>query len=155
MTLRQAVRVIYLIDTNVVLRALDTKSPEHHLARQSTHRLLQAGHQRRCVPQNFIELWNVLTRPVQYNGLGKSTTQAERVLAMAERLFPLLGDSPNTYAIWRRLIVDHQVCGKQSHDARIAAAMLTLGVSHILTFNFSDFKRYSPEGIVAVDPRAV
>jgi hypothetical protein len=37
----------------------------------------------------------------------------------------------------------------------VVAAMMVHGVRHILTFNTSDFARYAPERIVAVDPTTV
>jgi predicted nucleic acid-binding protein len=43
----------------------------------------------------------------------------------------------------------------QVHDARLVASMKANGVTHILTFNISDFARYEVEGIVVVDPVTV
>jgi len=45
------------------------------------------------------------------------------------------------------------VSGRQVHDARLAAVMLAHGVSHVLTFNVEDFRRYP--GIVTVNPHDV
>ena len=45
------------------------------------------------------------------------------------------------------------VKGKQAHDARLAAAMLRHSVTHLLTYNTSDFQRY-PE-ITALSPVSV
>jgi predicted nucleic acid-binding protein len=59
------------------------------------------------------------------------------------------------YTEWRRLVVSFEVSGMQVHDARIVAAMIVHGVTHILTFNTADFVRYSTRGIVAVDPTTV
>ncbi len=39
------------------------------------------------------------------------------------------------------------------HDARLVAAMLVHGLSHILTFNTTEFARYSE--ITAVHPTAI
>ncbi len=47
------------------------------------------------------------------------------------------------------------VSGVQVHDARLVAAMISHGATHILTFNTADFARYAPEGIMAVDPATV
>jgi predicted nucleic acid-binding protein len=89
------------------------------------------------------------------NGFGLTPTATERLLRIAERLFPLLPDSPAIYPAWRRLVVEYSVSGVQVYDARLAASMLVHNVTHILTFNTSDFARYVPEGIVAVDPTTV
>ena len=51
--------------------------------------------------------------------------------------------------------MDYGVSGVQVHDARLVATMIVHGVTHILTFNTSDFVRYAPQGIVAVDPATV
>ena len=51
--------------------------------------------------------------------------------------------------------MEYSVSGVQVYDARLAASMLVYNVTYILTFNTSDFARYAPEGIVAVDPTTV
>ena len=113
------------------------------------------GHQLQATLQNFIEFWNALTRPINRNGFGLTPLETDRLLQRAERLFPLLPDLPTLYAEWRRLVVAYGVSGVQVHDARLVAAILSHGATHILTFNTADFARYASEGIVAVDPETV
>jgi predicted nucleic acid-binding protein len=50
-------------------------------------------------------------------------------------------------------VVRHQVSGKQVYDARIVAAMLVHNLTHLLTFNDGDFKRFTE--ITVVNPRDV
>jgi predicted nucleic acid-binding protein len=112
--------------------------------------LLTRG-ERVCVfPQNLIEFWNVASRPTGVNGLGFSSSQTEAEVSKIESLLTVLPDSPAIYPEWRRLVVAHSVLGKQVHDARIVATMNIHKVTHILTFNLDDFKRYS--AIALVDP---
>ena len=87
--------------------------------------------------------------------MGLSPANAIGLLLKAERLFPLLPDLPAVYAEWRELVVNYGVSGVQVHDARLVATMLVHGLTHILTFNTSDFARYRSKGIVAVDPATV
>jgi predicted nucleic acid-binding protein len=147
--------VIYLVDTNVVLRFADRAHPLHPTIRAAVRKLRTSGHKLRAAPQNFVEFWNVATRPIERNGFGLVPATADRLLRLVERLFPLLPDSPAVYTEWRRLVVSFEVSGVQVHDARIVAAMIVHGVTHILTFNTADFVRYSTRGIVAVDPTTV
>jgi hypothetical protein len=77
------------------------------------------------------------------------------MLRLVERLFPLLPDMPTVYPEWRQLVVNFEVIGVQAHDARLVAAMIAHDVTHLLTFNTSDFSRYISTGIVAVDPASV
>ncbi len=147
--------MIYLVDTNVLLRFVHRSDPRHEIVRTAIFKLRSDNHQLRVTSQNFIEFWNVSTRPVRQNGFGLTAIQANRLLQIAERLFPLLPDSPAIYLKWRKLVVDCAVSGVQVHDARLVAAMLVNNITHILTFNTSDFSRYVAEGIIAIDPHAV
>lgn len=65
----------------------------------------------------------------------------------------LLPDREAIYREWRRLVVAHAVSGVQVHDARLAAAMLVHGITHLLTLNSADFVRFP--GITAVRPSEI
>jgi predicted nucleic acid-binding protein len=145
--------VDYLADTNILLRSASPAHPMHADAVRSVGTLLSRG-ERVCVfPQNLIEFWAVATRPAGVNGLGFSPSQAEAEVGKIESLLTVLPDSPSIYPEWRRLVIAHSVSGKQVHDARIVAAMKVHGITHLLTFNLSDFSRYS--FLTLVDPVSV
>jgi predicted nucleic acid-binding protein len=144
--------VIYLVDTNVLLRFADRAHPLHPRVRAAVRTLRAEGHSLRATPQNCVEFWNVATRPADKNGLGLVPAEADRLLRLVERLFPVLPDVPAVYRQWRQLVVLFDVSGVQVHDARLVAAMTVHSVTHILTLNGTDFIRYRVLGIVAVDP---
>ena len=147
--------MVFLADTNVLLRFADRTHPVHPIIRAALRKLRTNGHRVCATPQNFVEFWNVATRPTERNGFGLAPANADRLLRLVERLFPLLPDSPAVYTKWRRLVVSFGVSGIQVHDARIVATMIVHGVTHILTFNTTDFVRYGTRGIVTVDPTTV
>ena len=147
--------MIYLADTNILLRFADRTHPVHPTVRAAVRKLRANGHSMCATPQNFVEFWSVATRSTERNGFGLPPTHADRLLRLVERLFPLLPDSSMVYTEWRGLVVSFGVSGVQVHDARIVAAMIVHGVTHILTFNTTDFVRYGTRGIVAVDPTTV
>ncbi len=147
--------MIYLVDTNVLLRIIDSNNPRYQIAQDAVHKLKAKGHQLQTTPQNFIEFWNVSTRPIDKNGLGHKPSDTNRILQHLELLFPLLQDAPDIYPEWKQLVVSYNVSGVQVFDARLVAVMISHNVKHILTFNTSDFTRYVTEGIVAVDPETV
>ena len=68
-------------------------------------------------------------------------------------IFTLLRDERQVFRFWRELVSQHDVRGKNAHDARLVAAMLRHGVNEILTFNTADFARYP--GITVLDPHAI
>ena len=145
----------YLVDTNVLVRFAPRRDPLRAVVRAAIRELRARGHSLRAAPQNFVEFWNVTTRPVSRNGFGFSPAAADRRLHRMEQLFPILPAAPAVYPEWRRLVVVYGVSGVQVHDAHLVAAMRVHGVRHILTFNTADFARYAPEGVVAVDPATV
>ena len=67
--------------------------------------------------------------------------------------YPLLLDTFSLYVEWETLVSKQACRGKVAHDARYVAAMKTHGVTHIQTFNVSDFTRFP--GISILDPSVV
>jgi predicted nucleic acid-binding protein len=55
----------------------------------------------------------------------------------------LLPDNARILPEWERLFTQHSVSGKNAHDARYVAAMNVHNITHILTVNKDDFKRFS------------
>jgi predicted nucleic acid-binding protein len=142
-----------LVDTNVLLRAIQQQNLLSPVARSALKGLHRRGFRLCVAPQNVREFWNVCTRPTDLNGLGMSPSGAERHTRLLEKYFTILPDSLASYSTWRALVIAHSVLGVKVHDAWLVATMKVHGVAQILTFNTGDFARY--DGIVSVDPRSV
>lgn len=147
--------MIYVPDTNVLLRFAMRSDLQHVLVLSAIRNLKSNDDEVRILPQTCVEFWNVATRPVLGNGFGLSIDNANHSLQLVEELFPLLPDNARIFERWRKLVVDFGISGVQVHDARIVAAMLVHDITRILTFNTKDFSRYSSLGIVAIDPAKV
>jgi predicted nucleic acid-binding protein len=142
-----------LVDTNILSRMAEPGHAMSADALNSTRVLGLRGYTLHIVPQNLYEFWVVCTRPIRVNGLGKSLPEAIAELNKVKALFTLLDDTPALYPEWERLVATHAVLGKNAHDARLAAAMLVHGVTHLLTFNDADFRRFP--GITVLTPAAI
>lgn len=142
-----------LVDTNILLRITRRSDPQHKAVDTALSRLAGQGTSLYFTHQNIAELWNAMTRPVARNGLGLTVVEAEQQVRAIEAGMSLLSDSDAVYREWRRMIVHFNISGVQVHDARLAAAMLVYGVSHILTLNVSDFIRFTD--LTAIHPGAV
>lgn len=145
--------MIVLVDSGILVRYFqptDAAYPGIHAALA----LLQSRGDGVAVSlQNLSEFWNVCTRPKSARGgLGLTIPETERRLTILERQLPIVAEHASTYSIWRGLVVQYRVSGKQVHDARLAALMLAHGLTHILTLNGADFARYP--GITVIDPAA-
>lgn len=141
----------YLLDTNVLLRSVQLQHPMHPVAKNAVNAVtkLLASQEEVCLmPQNLIKFWAVATRPVENNGLGLTIAQAKQETARLKVMFAFKPDVPAIFALWEHLVEHYQVSGKPTHDARLVAARQAHGVSHLLTFNTGDFKRYA--SIIAV-----
>jgi predicted nucleic acid-binding protein len=142
-----------LLDTNLLARMAQPGTAGCQVAHDATDALGRRGDTACLVPQVLYELWAVATRPVAVNGLGFSASQATAELSRVLALFPLLADTPAIFPEWHRLVTAHAVMGRNAHDARLVAAMMVHGLTHVLTFNVGDFARFP--GIIALDPAVV
>jgi predicted nucleic acid-binding protein len=147
--------MIYLLDTNILVRLANPQSPQEPLARKSIRYLLEEGHTLVTGSQVIQEFFTVATRPLSARGgLGMSVPKVLEHISDFEEAVSLLSEVP-LHNIWLRLVSKYEISGVAAHDARLAAFMIAHQISHILTFNDKDFSRYAPEGIIAVTPQSV
>jgi predicted nucleic acid-binding protein len=139
-----------LIDTSTLLRTLQPLHPQRETARAAIKALTARGRDLHIVPQNFVELWVIATRPVERNGLGMAPDTVAMELTRIESMFDLLPETPAIYPVWERLVIQYRVSGKPAHDARLVAAMQVHGLTGILTFDGTGVSRYA--GIEVVHP---
>jgi predicted nucleic acid-binding protein len=144
--------VKWLADTNILLRSLQTSHPVYGDVARAVDILLARGDELCVIAQNLIEFWAVATRPIANNGLGLTLTRATQELTNLKASFPVLPDTADILSEWEQLVVKHQVLGKQVYDARLVAAMRVHSVTHLLTFNIADFKRFTT--VTAVSPQS-
>ena len=144
----------YLLDTNILLRTISPNDPMHPEAVKALD-ILNARRERVVIaPQNLIELWNVCTRPSEKNGLGFTLARTKAEIERLKRLFIFLPDTHEIYSEWERLVTTYSVKGVKVHDTRLVAFMLVHQLSHILTFNTQDFRRFRAE-ITPVSPKEI
>ncbi len=140
-----------LVDTNILLRSVQTHHPHYALVERAFLSLRGQKEALYVAVQNFVEFWAVATRPEKSeNGLGMTPEMAAKELAVLKDLFQLLPEPDSVYTEWERLVTTYKVSGKNTHDARLVATMRLHGIEKILTFNVPDFERFP--GIIVVDP---
>jgi predicted nucleic acid-binding protein len=133
---------LVVADTNFCLRLIDKLSPAYQVCEDVLNRLDGAGHSIGIPLQVLVEFWVVATRPKSANGLEWTPARTDSELTRLEQCFVILPEDPDTFLNWRQLVNTHSIKGKRTHDARIAASMLTYGVAYILTFNGNDFRTF-------------
>ncbi len=97
--------------------------------------------------QVIREILSTLTRTQSFGQLPKTT-----VLAQVEQFISQFDVPDDTAAVTRQLLAlmeNHQVGGKQVHDANIVATMLAYGIPCLLTHNTRDFERFN--GVIKIE----
>jgi predicted nucleic acid-binding protein len=143
----------YAVDTNVLLRLSHLDHPQHNLIAESLRVLVGRDVELCHTPQNLGEFWNVCTRPLTRNGFGLSAKDAGLRFSFIEDAMTLLPDVQGVFPVWLQLLKSHEVRGVQVHDAHLAATLKVHQVAHLLTFNGTDFKRFTE--LTAVSPAEV
>ena len=149
--------MLYLLDTNILIRLTNEDDQQHEVASRAVLRLEDRGDLLTITSQVLIEFRAVATRPIAANGLGLSVLETEAKAAEYETIFPLLDETPAIFPAWKTLVATLGVVGKQVHDARLVAVCQAHGVTHVLTFNGAHFTHLAGmgPGLVVVDPGQV
>jgi predicted nucleic acid-binding protein len=142
-----------VLDTNILLRLANPAAKEHDVCRGAFTRLVDAGNTLATAPQILVEFWVVATRPTDVNGLGWSPDFARTSVDAFAEQFRLLVETREAFERWRTLVTEGKIQGKRAHDARIAALMLSSGVTELVTFNTDDFQNMP--GLVVRHPSTV
>jgi predicted nucleic acid-binding protein len=133
----------YLLDTGVLLRAFDPSWDRHDEVLRAIDVLWSRGEQLIVTVQNLAEFWNVSTRPIESNGRGLSVDDVDRQISTIESFAVVLSESERSYKEWKRLVRTHTVIGVKVHDTRLVSVMIAHAISHLLTLNERDFRRFS------------
>jgi predicted nucleic acid-binding protein len=140
----------YLVDSNILLRRVQPNSPQRPVVRHALRTLAGRGDRLCITPQNLHEFRYVATRSVARNGLGLTPAQTERKLHGLKRAFHFLPETAAIYVEWEGLVTTLSIAAALSYDARLVAVMRVYGLTHVLTFNTTDFGHFP--GITVVDP---
>lgn len=139
-----------LLDTNQLLRIAQPEGPEYSIVRDAITKYIQARDRPSICSQNIYEFWSVATRQAGTagNGLGMTMEEADTEISQFESFFPMLPDTEAVYAEWRILTRRLGVKGRQAHDARLVATMITHGIPNRMTFDIGHFQKYERAGIM-------
>lgn len=143
-----------LVDTNILLRSIQPTDPLFAVTLSTLQILGSKNDRLAVVPQNIVEFWAVATRPRANNGLGLTSSEASAEVENILNTFQLYPENPAIFDEWMKLVTSYSVSGKDTHDARILAAMKAHSIERILTFDEADFTRYK-DVITILTPQSV
>ncbi len=146
-----AVADLALLDTNVLVYALDEQSAFHTAARKILLRACgSASQERLCVtPQVCAEFFAVVTnaRRVQH-----PRTPTEALMAVEQFMaLPNLSVLPvpvDVVSRWIALVRGHNLSASRVFDAQLAATALANGVNRVYTFDRAHFECFGDLEVV-------
>jgi len=136
-----------IVDTNVLIYALDTVAPQHAAART----LLEAARAEVAIlyvtPQILCEFYSVMTNPRRV-ARPRTADEAMTVLSDMLTFLHVLPVPASTMDRLLDLLRRHPVIGSDVFDLHIIAAMQANSIDRIYTFNIADFKAFPELSVV-------
>jgi predicted nucleic acid-binding protein len=136
-----------IVDTNVLVYALDADAPQHAAARALLEAARDAGATLFVTSQILCEFYSIVTNPRR---VPKPRSAAEAVAALAGLLafLQVLPVPAHAADGLLDLLRRQPVTGGDVFDLQIVATMQANGVQRIYTFNNADFESFSELSIV-------
>ncbi len=129
------------LDTNIIVYAVDSRSPFHHRAISLIKR---AEKLRFCIsPQVVAEFYSVITNPKRV----ESPLDPEGAVNLAEQVWTVwpffkIFPQDSTLEVTLELVKRYQLRALEFFDAHIVATMIENDVATICTANAQDFNKF-------------
>ncbi len=132
-----------LIDSNILIYAINRRSPKHKKARQFLKENLtdlEISH------QNILETIRVLTHKKFSNPM-EPRKALDSIFGLVQACRVISPDSSTIY-ISAQLIKEHKLSGNRIFDAYLAATALSNYIDTLVTDNTDDFEKFSQLKII-------
>lgn len=127
-----------MVDTNVLVYSTVAGNPWHEESRRWLISMHGNDTMLCVIPQILREYLVVLTRGQVF----EVKFTVEQAVEALDALLPwinVLDETEIVSKMLRELVRRYKISGKHIHDANVAAAMLSHGISRIVTYNREDF----------------
>lgn len=129
-----------LLDSNVLIAAIDSSRPGHLLARS----LIESDPRALTVTgQNMREFLSTLTRQASVNGYGAEGDRAVADWAEITSTLEFVDETPGSRQLLTSFVSDGKAAGKRIHDANLVAVAVEHGAATLITANRRHFERFT------------
>jgi predicted nucleic acid-binding protein len=130
-----------LLDTNVLVYALDESSPYHAACRRILDSAQSPDANLKLSPQSLAEFFSVVTNPRRV-AFPKSTAEAISAVEMILALpgIEVLPVPLDVVSRWLELCRQREVKGGAIYDMQLLAVMLANDIRRVCTYNRADFE---------------
>ena len=134
--MQTTLNIKFLVDTNILVYALDRTSPFYPIARQILEECIQGSRQGIIAQQNLVECANVLFRDLKKEH--SEIMLNLNTIALRCNLI-IITPLPTTYFTFLNLCYTLKQRKREMFDVFLSATMLDNGITHIITVNEKDF----------------
>jgi predicted nucleic acid-binding protein len=127
----------YLIDSNIIVYAINSKSSQHKKAHQVFKRIKLGEFVGIISHQNLLESFRILTHKKYDNPM--PTAKAIAYLESYASLCKIISPDLSTFSIAKHFVRKCKLKSDQIYDAYLAATMKTNSITRIITANAKDF----------------
>jgi toxin-antitoxin system PIN domain toxin len=131
----------FLLDTNVLVYAINADAPKHETSHSLVETAVAGGVAAVLVPQVLLEFLAVVTSARRVSRPLDTRRAWEHVAALRSRL-PVLDVKPAALTVFGELITSRRPAGRAIFDLFLAAQMRTYNVGVICTYNVADFATF-------------
>lgn len=137
-----------IVDTNVLVYALDADAPQHAAARALIETARDGSSTLYVSSQILCEFYSTVTNPRR---VAHPRTPGEALDALSDLIsfLHVLPTPAQTVDAWMNLLRERPVIGGDVFDLQIAATMKVNDISRIYTFNGDDFEPIPELAVVA------
>lgn len=131
-----------LIDTDVLIYAIQGDAPQHEASRRLVEAALRGSPLACLFPQVLLEFFAVMTDSRHLEKPVTSDEGLDLVRGYSSQL-PVLQPSPAALNILLSLVSELGVRGQRIFDSSLVAQMMDAGIETICTYNTKDFINYA------------
>ena len=144
----------YLLDTNVLVYAVDQMSPYHKAASSLANKGFNGDIQACVSPQILSEFFATVTNPkvVSATTEQKEVVSEMRKYFVSSRILKIYPTSA-TLKIMLDLLDKYAVSRQDVYDLQLVATMLSNNITTICTYDVNGFRKY--QGIEVLTPDAI
>lgn len=134
-----------LVDSNVLIYAINADSPKHSLAKQFLKENSQNLH---IAHQNIFETLRVLTH-TKFSNPQNPRAALKSIFEISKSCQVIVPNNKTHYAA-AELVIEHNLTGNRIFDAYLVATALTNDINVIATDNVKDLGKFS--GMTIINP---
>ena len=136
------------IDTNVLIYLINENSSFHTSALKIFNNLINTS--QLWISRQIIREYFAVTSKTGFVEYPLSSSEIIYDIKIFETIFDITDENFNTTTHLLELIEKYDISGVKIHDTNIVASMIQYGISHLFTYNITDFNIFDEIALIDI-----